>query len=341
MIDATAALPVIDVHAHVVLDATMGAAGRYGPELVDGHPPAFRAGDYVLRGVAYRGSAFMDVDVRLAAMDAAGIDRQVLSPNPLTYFHFVEADVARAFCRRHNDALAALVAGHPERLLGLAALPMQDPPAAIDELRRAVGELGLAGAAIGPAFAGHELDDPALDRFYATCVELDVPLFIHPAPEGTGGCLHDPRLTRFDLDLLAGFAHDETVAVATLIFGGVLDRHPQLDVCVSHGGGATPYLYGRLAAAARERPWAPDALREPGGFEAALRRLWFDCHVHDPRALRLLVDVCGTDRVAFGTNFAGWDQGTAMDLGELDGPIRLATARLLRLVDHGASPRAR
>ena len=89
----------IDVHAHAVLEATMGAAGAYGPELGYEEKPRFRVGSYELHGVRYRGSAFMDVELRLAAMDRAGLDFQLLSPNPLTYFHFIEPAAARAFCR--------------------------------------------------------------------------------------------------------------------------------------------------------------------------------------------------------------------------------------------------
>src|SRR5580698_8608007 len=106
---------VIDVHAHAVLQLSLGAAGQAGPELgtlPDG-TPFYRVGDYVLRGVRYAGSAFMDPAVRLAAMDDAGIDLQLLSPNPLTYFGRLDAAQATAYARAHNDALAALAAEHP------------------------------------------------------------------------------------------------------------------------------------------------------------------------------------------------------------------------------------
>ena len=91
----------IDVHAHAVLEENMGAAGEHGPELGREAAPRFRVGSYELHGVRYRGSPFMDPDLRLSAMDAAGIDYQVLSPNPLTYFHFIEPGAAREFCRIH------------------------------------------------------------------------------------------------------------------------------------------------------------------------------------------------------------------------------------------------
>ena len=88
----------------------------------------------------------------------------------------------------------------------------------------------------------------------------------------------------------------------------MLERHPQLDVCLSHGGGATGYLFGRMASAARKRPWARDSLREDGAFEALLHRLWFDVHVHAEESVELLKTRVNRERLLFGTNFAGWDQ---------------------------------
>ena len=297
----------IDVHAHAVLEQTMGVAGTYGPELGFEEKPRFRVGTYELHGVRYRGSPFMDVELRLAAMDRAGLDYQLLSPNPLTYFHFIDAPLARNFCRIHNDALAAAIDGKQDRLAACAAIPMQDLGFAIEETQRAVQELGMVGPYIGTDF-GRPLDDPALDRFYETLVALDVPLFIHPAPAGIDGPAGDPHLKRFDLDIIIGFAAQETIAVCTLIYGGVLERHPKLDVCLSHGGGATGYLFGRMASAAQKRPWASAALRADGAFEALVHRLWFDIHVHAPESVELLRSRVNTERLLYGTNFAGWDQ---------------------------------
>jgi len=299
----------IDIHAHVVLEESFGAAGAYGPELTtaaDGKP-LFRVGEYKLHGVRYRNSPFMDAELRIAAMDKAGIDFQVLSPNPLTYFHFIEADSAARFCRRHNESLARIVAKHADRLGGFAALPMQDPDLAAQELRYAVETLGLWGGYVGTEF-GIPLDSSRMDPFYAQCVALDVPLFLHPAPSGIDGPAAFPPLKGYDLELIAGFAAQETLATATLIFGGVLDRHPRLDICLSHGGGSVAFLAGRLGAAARQRPWSQGALREPGAFEARLRRLWFDNHVNDPASVDLLETRVGTEHLVLGTNFAGWDQ---------------------------------
>ncbi|MEV0633099.1 amidohydrolase family protein [Nonomuraea wenchangensis] len=317
--------PVIDVHAHAVLEVGPGAELGTSP---DG-TPFYRVGDYVLHGVRYAGTPFMDVDLRVAAMDEAGIDVQLLSPNPLTYFGRLEPGAAAAYARAHNDALAALAARYPARLLAAAQLPVQDVAASVAEARRAVRELGMAAVYLDTDPAGRTLDDPDLDPLYEALVELDVPLFVHPSPLGPDGPPEDPRLRRFDLDLLLGFARDETLAVAALVFGGVLDRHPGLDVCVSHGGGAAPFVAGRFARAVGKRAWAGDRLRE-NGFEHYYRRLWFDTHVHDADALALLVARAGTGRLVFGTNFAGWDSG-AHETPDLDPALLAANAaRLLR-----------
>jgi aminocarboxymuconate-semialdehyde decarboxylase len=327
---------VVDVHAHAVLDALAGAAGAAGPEAGTDAAgrPFYRVGGYVLSGVRYAGTPFTDVDRRIAAMDDAGIDLQMLSPNPLTYFGGLPPDRAVAFARAHNDGLAEVAARHPDRLLAAAQLPVQDVAAAVAEARRCVRDLGMVAAYVDTDPAGRTLDDPALDPLYDTLVDLDVPLFVHPCPLGAAGPPDDPRLRRFDLDLLVGFAHDETLAVAALVLGGVLDRHPGLDVCVSHGGGAAAFLAGRLDRAARVRDWSPPALREQG-FTERYRRLWFDTHVHDPGALDLLVARAGTERLVLGTNFAGWDSGARERPDGLAGTLSRNAHRLLRLDRRG------
>jgi aminocarboxymuconate-semialdehyde decarboxylase len=251
----------------------------------------------------------------------------VLSPNPITYFHHIEAQVAAGFCRWHNDEMGALVAAHSDRLLGFAQLPMQDVDAAVAELRRSIEGAGLVGAYIGTDF-GTDLDDVRLDPLWGTAVDLDVPVFIHPAPWGIDGPLRDARIRKYDLDLSLGFLFEETMAIACLVYGGVLDRHPGLDICLSHGGGATACMFGRLAHQGRARPWSG---ANPVDVEGALRRLWYDNHLHDDDALALLERKVGRDRIVVGTNLAGWDAPTEPGqipyVSEYDANAR----RLLRL----------
>lgn len=327
---------VIDLHAHAVIESAYGLAGPHGPEAGrDEGGPYFRIGRYRMQPMDYRGSVFVDVARRLERMDELGIDLQLLSPNPLTMFHRIEAAHAIRYCRAHNDAMAELVAGHPERLLGAAALPMQDVDAAVLELERATSELGLVAAYTGTDWP-LPLDAAEYDPFYAALVRLNVPLFLHPASTGGVAGPDDARLGRFDLTLLLGYAYEETLAAATLVLGGVLDRHPDLDVCISHGGGAMPFLLPRFEAMARFRAWAPESVREHG-FTAVLKKLWFDAHVDGAAARQLLLDTIGSDRLVWGTNFGGWD--APREAEALAGQLTSNALRLLRLdTASGATP---
>lgn len=320
---------VIDCHAHVRIEVDMGSQWQHGPEygVDDKGQPWYRVGNYRLKGVKHTRSPFTDPQLRIEAMDAAGIDFQLLSPSPLTYFHFIDRSQAIDYCRQWNDALAQICQRHGDRLAGLATLPMQDPAAAAAELSRAVNQLGLVGGAIGTDF-GTSMESSDVDVLYEVACEEDVPLFVHGVPAGIDGPPGDPNLRRFDLDVVCGFAAQITIAVATLVYGGVMRRHPSLKVCVSDGGGATPFLAGRMRQAALKRPWAPEWLREPGAFEKYLRMLWFDTNVGDERSLELLVDVVGTEHLVMGTNFAGWDQQDSIKKGA-DLPMLADNARRL------------
>lgn len=324
---------MIDLHAHVMLESVLGAAGEYGPwleETEDGRP-RFRVGGWSLDGVAYRDSPFMDVDARLARMDEVGIGHQVLTPNPLLWFHHVPAPVAVSYCRTHNDALAELVGAHPRRLSGAAHLPIQDPGAAAAELQRSV-ELGLVAGSFGTDF-GRPIDDPTLDVVWRAASDLGVPIFLHPAPPGIDGP-DDPRVNRLGYELHGGFAAEETLTVWNLVSGRVLERFPSLDVVISHGGGATAMLMGRWRRAMATRPGGTG---DPDDLDRWVRRLWFDTHVGSESALAALVAEVGTDRLVLGTNFAGWDDHGVHTPG-LDPAILSANARRLlpAIVDRGA-----
>ena len=302
-----AAAETIDVHAHVLFPAVMGLAGAAGPEMgVSDGQSFFRSGSYVLRGVRFLDSPFSDLGRRLEAMDRLDIGHQILSPNPLTYFYAAPTADAARFCRAQNDLTIAAVRAHPARFSGFAQLPMQAADEAVRELERAVGQ-GLVGSYVGSDFAGVPLESPALEPVWAAHAALGVPVVVHPAPVGIEQptALRDEG-RRFDLDIVIGFAHDETAAVARLLFGGVLDRHPGLRVHVPHGGGTAPYLKGRLKTALDRRPWGQGLLTRP--FDDLWSQLSFDCLLGTDDALRFLVASEGADRVMLGTNFAGWDQ---------------------------------
>jgi len=306
-------MSILDLHAHIILEEGFGQAGKFGPELSkdENGVPFFRVGEFQMKPMEYRGTAFMEMDLREERMEQMGIDRQLLSPNPLTMFHFIPDNLAIQYCRIHNDAMAKLVSNYPGKFYGAACLPMQNVDAAIEELNRAVKELGLVAAYTGTNYP-YPLDDPRLDDFYRTLVELDVPLFLHPASSGGDKGPDDERLNRFNLTILLGYPYEEMVACATLLFGGVFERHPDVDICITHGGGALPYLYDRFVGMTQFGTWVPESIKEHG-LQAMVRKLWFDAHVDGETAHNRLLEVVGQDRLVYGTNFGGWDTPSAAD----------------------------
>jgi aminocarboxymuconate-semialdehyde decarboxylase len=320
---------VIDLHAHVVLEAGFGAAGKFGPEYAkdESGVPFFRIGEYVMKPISYTGSVFMDTELRLERMAENGIDVQMLSPNPLTMFHHIPADIAARFCQISNDAMAELVSQYPGKLLGAACLPMQDIDVASRELERCVKELGLVAAYTGTDFP-HDLDDSCMDTFYQQLVELDVPLFLHPASSGGDAGPLDKRMNRFNLSILLGYPYEEMMACAMLLFGGVFERHPNVDICISHGGGALPYLFDRFEGMTRFGNWVPESIQQHG-LDVMVKKLWFDAHVDGATAHNRLLEVVGHDRLVYGTNFGGWDTPPKAD--EFAASLTPNAEKLLRL----------
>lgn len=318
---------MIDVHAHMFFDELLGEAGDVGPRAVrdaDGITTLVAGGySYQIGAVA---SLDRDPAERLAALDAAGIDVQVISASPLWFFPHIPAATATAFARRYNDLMAKWTAVQPDRLKALATLPVADIGAAVDELQRAVTDLGMVGACIGTD-ARPELDDEALDPLYTACEDLDVPLFVHSIVRGVDGPPGDPRLRRWLRDVTLGYPFEETVAVTSLVLGGVLDRHPRLDICLSHGGGTLPFLLGRV------RAWVATGAGPIGleQFDRDYARLWFDTHVHSEESAALLAGVANPDRLVLGTNFGGWDSSAPTEIDDLPIDATANAARLLRL----------
>ena len=304
----TVAVRTIDVHAHVLFPKVMGKCGAAGPEMgVRDGVQFFRSGDYVLENVRFVDAPFSDLERRLELMARLRIDHQLLSPNPLTYFYRQASADGLAFCRANNDEMAAACAAYPGRFSGLAQLPLQDPKLAVEELKRAIGTLGLVGSYLGSDIAGRDLTDPAFEPLWAEHERLRVPVAVHPAPRDAELAPGETaRMRQWDLDLVVGFAADETFVAAQFIFSGILDRHPDLQLHIPHAGGNTPWLKGRFEMAVRKRPWAKGLLKRP--FEDIWRQMTFDCLIKAGPNMEMLVEAEGADRVLLGTNFAGWDQ---------------------------------
>jgi len=238
---------------------------------------------------------FYDLSARLRSMDERGISHAVLSVAPQLFMYWADAGETAGFCGAVNDALAAFAAGSGGRIAAVATLPMQDPAAAVAELRRAVTELGMRGAEIGPDVAGTPLDSPGPRTVLAAAGDLGVPLILHPYYVGAR-----PGLADFYLTNLIGNPLATTVCAARLIFSGALDEIGALRLVLTHGGGYLPYQIGRLDHGHRVRPEAQGCARPPSAY---LSRFWFDTVTHAPGPLRFLAESVGAGNVVFGTDF--------------------------------------
>jgi aminocarboxymuconate-semialdehyde decarboxylase len=298
----------IDAHSHIFPTDMLAKPGKYGPEIAveaDGSR-VFRVGPHRLRlrPDDFRpGLVRSDPHLRIADMDRKGIDIVGVTVSAGFYLYYAEPVVGVEFSRLHNDALAAFCRPYPDRLFFIPTLPIQDIPASLRELDRAVNELGGRGANLGTEdLAGRELDDPALWPVYARLQELDLPLFLHPGPAGDPAA-RTGQTPPYNLLGVIGFIGQETAAVARLIYGGVLDAFPRLKVVVSHGGGAVPYQWGRIERGATAQP----DVRARRPAHEYLENFYFDNLVHDRRARELLIAFAGVDHVLVGDNYEGWD----------------------------------
>jgi aminocarboxymuconate-semialdehyde decarboxylase len=296
---------VIDAHAHILSEETMALMRKAAP----GIGPKLERIDDDFAVLTVAGSPYRpfprggwDMAKRFSDMDAAGVDVQVVSNTPQTFLYNQEAALTAALAALQNDQIAAAVAAHPERLMGIATLPMQAPQLAADELRRAMRKLGLRGAQIGSNINGRNLDDPALEPLWAAADELAAFIMAHPTQVAGA-----ERLKSYYLTNLIGNPLDTTIAAACLVFGGVVGRYPRIKFLMVHGGGFVPYQAGRFSHGWQVRPEPRAKLHSPP--EAALDALYFDSIVHSRPALEFLVASAGASRVLLGSDYP-FDMGT-------------------------------
>jgi aminocarboxymuconate-semialdehyde decarboxylase len=297
-------MKVIDVHAHVLSDETIGLLQKEAPQIAIKLTPIDAEFSVLeVAGNAYRPfpRGGWDLERRFKDMDAAEVDMQVVSNTPQTFLYNQDAALTAATARLQNEQIAKLVAAHPARFLGMATLPMQAPDLAAAELARAMAQ-GLRGAHIGSNINGRNLDDPALEPVWAKAAELGAFILIHPV--GVAGA---DRLKAYYLANLIGNPVDTTIAAASLVFGGVLERYPNLKICLSHGGGFVPYQGGRWAHGWQVRGEPKVNLKNSP--EASLRRFYFDTILHASAPLEFLVGAAGPSHVLLGSDYP-FDMGT-------------------------------
>jgi aminocarboxymuconate-semialdehyde decarboxylase len=317
---------IVDVHAHVLPPALIEQvrAGRWADGLAlqetDGRVTLLVEGRS--RGAIDGG--LLDTQQRLRAMDAAGIDVELLSSWVGAILHGASPDLAIPWARAFNDALADLIVQHPRRFLGLGQVALQAPGAAVDELRRIMRNPRFAGVEITTRVGDRDLDDPALDPFWEAASTMRSLVLLHPDRALSG------RLTpKYAMTNTIGNPVETTIAAISLICGGVLDRHPGLTVCLVHGGGTLPYQLGRIGHAHHVNPGSVGSLPAPPG--TYLRRFHFDTVTHSADVLAFLRDLVGSDRLVLGSDYP-FAMGYAHPVGELEKGLTWSAADRARVL---------
>jgi aminocarboxymuconate-semialdehyde decarboxylase len=241
---------------------------------------------------------------RIADMDLMGIDIQAISPAPRQTYYGADPELGLAASRAINDFIAEICGKYPDRFVGLGTVPFQAPELAVAELDRLHKSLGFRGIEIMTHVAGEDLSVERFRKIFARCEELGLLVFMHSDGFTEARRFHDHYFAN-----VIGNPLDTTVALHHLIFGGVLQDHPNLKLVASHGGGYLPAYPGRIDHAASARPDCCEHLhRMPSAY---LKRLYFDALVYTHHQLDFLVEEYGADHILVGTDYPA-------DMGEID-----------------------
>lgn len=291
----------VDIHTHILPRDLPSFKERYGYGgfiQLEHHKPC------AARMIRDDGKFFREIeencfdgDARLPEMDACDVGVQVISIVPVMFSYWTKPADGLDIARFLNDHIAEVVAKHPARFIGLGTLPMQDPALSVRELERCVRELGLAGVQIGSHVNDWNLSDPALFGVFEAAADLGACIFVHP-----WDMMGEAKMQKYWLPWLVGMPAEVSLAICSMIFGGVFERLPKLRVAFAHGGGAFSGTVGRIQHGFDARPDLC-AVDNPVAPRDYLGRFFVDSLVHDPAMLDFIVKLYGEDCVALGTDY--------------------------------------
>ena len=290
---------VIDFHAHIAIpEVAAFAAQAYGT--VDSSIPADTPEHLAAASRQWAANnvrKMQSYDERLRDMDHMGVDMQVLTSMIIrSCTYWADAETGLKWDRLVNERVAEAVAKKPARFVGLGSVPLQAPQLAAKELARCMGELGLKGVQISSHVYGMELGDAKLDPFWAAAEKSGAALFIHPA-----GTL-DKRYAKHQLWNSVGQSIEEALGMASLWYEGVLDRFPNLKLCVAHGGGFLPFYAGRVDRNYIEKAHTRvNMSKSPSAYMQ--QHFWYDTCMYNPEMLDYLVKKVGPSRIVCGSDY--------------------------------------
>jgi predicted TIM-barrel fold metal-dependent hydrolase len=306
-------VPAIDVHAHVAVpevDALIeGQPGLAHQRRIDALTLGPASLQVNIQQIAEIGPKLVDLDLRLAAMDAARVDVQAVSAVPLPHA-WADRELAARIVAASNASVAAFCARQPDRLLPIGTVSLQHPDLAVGQLETAVRDHGVRGVQISTSAGPElELDDPSLADFWAAAAELGTAVLVHP-----WGCTLGERLNAYYLFNSVGNPTETALALSRIVFSGLLERHPSLRIWSAHGGGYLPSYVVRADHAWSARSDARTTTEPPS---ALLRRTFVDSLVYSPEQLRHLVSVMGPGQVTLGSDFP-FDMGVEDPVDRLE-----------------------
>lgn len=292
---------MIDIHTHLIPKNLPDWKNKYGYGgfiKLDHHKPC------CARMLKDDGTFFReieencwDADARVKDCDQHHVTQQVLSTVPVLFSYWANPDHGLEISKFLNDDLHASIQKHPGRFYALGTLPMQSAKLAVKELERCKKELKFQGVQIGSHVNGKNLNDPEIVEVLHACQELDACVFVHP-----WDMLGADRMKQYWLPWLVGMPTEITLAICSMIFGGVFEKLPKLRIAFAHGGGSFPGTLGRIQHGFEARPdlCGVDNKIPPNQYTD---RFYLDTLVHDPEQLKFLIKMFGAKRLALGTDY--------------------------------------